>query len=85
MTDDEQSTTEDGAGQTPGASATDEGSTAPAEDHVDSDADDDDGGPSSADYSLAFTPRQAAVGFAIVAGLVAFALRRRRRRRRWDD
>jgi len=45
----------------------------------------EDSGPSSADYSLAFTPRQAAVGFAILAGLIALALRRRRRRRRSDD
>jgi hypothetical protein len=34
------------------------------------------------DYSLAFTPRNVAVGFAIVAGLVAFAASRRRRRGR---
>jgi hypothetical protein len=38
------------------------------------------GSPSSADYSVAFSPRQVAVGFAIVAGLVAIALSRRRRR-----
>ncbi|HJP89964.1 MAG TPA: hypothetical protein VJ850_13090 [Candidatus Limnocylindrales bacterium] len=35
--------------------------------------------PTSADYSVAFTPRNVAVGLAIVAGLVAFALSRRRR------
>ena len=38
--------------------------------------------PSSAEYTVAFTPRQVAVGFAILAGLVAFAVRRRRRRGR---
>ena len=37
--------------------------------------------PSSADYSTAFSPRNVAVGLAIVAGLVAFAARRRRRGR----
>jgi MYXO-CTERM domain-containing protein len=36
--------------------------------------------PSSADYSTAFSPRNVAVGLAIVAGLVALAARRRRRR-----
>ena len=36
--------------------------------------------PSSAEYTVAFSPRQVAVGLAIVAGLVAIALRRRRRR-----
>ena len=36
--------------------------------------------PSSAEYSVAFSPRQVAVGLAIVAGLVAIALRRRKRR-----
>ncbi len=41
--------------------------------------------PSSADYSVAFTPRQVAVGFAILAGLVAFALSRRRRKRSRED
>ena len=34
--------------------------------------------PTSAEYSVAFTPRNVAVGLAIVAGLVAFALSRRR-------
>jgi hypothetical protein len=43
-----------------------------------------DEGPSSADYSVAFSPRNVAVGLAIVAGLVAFAASRRRRRRRRD-
>jgi hypothetical protein len=52
-------------------------------------ADGDDGGggeasgsasPSSAEYSVAFSPRQVAVGFAIVAGLVAIALRRHGRK-----
>jgi hypothetical protein len=36
--------------------------------------------PSSADYSTAFSPRNVAVGLAIVAGLVAFAARRHRRK-----
>jgi hypothetical protein len=34
----------------------------------------------SADYSTAFTPRNLAVGLAIVAGVVAFIASRRRRR-----
>jgi hypothetical protein len=38
--------------------------------------------PSSAEYTVAFSPRQVAVGFAIVAGLVAIAFRHRRRRDR---
>jgi hypothetical protein len=38
--------------------------------------------PSSAEYSVAFSPRQVAVGLAIVAGLVAIALRHRRSRDR---
>jgi len=37
---------------------------------------------SSADYSIAFSPRNVAVGLAIVAGLVAFAASRRRRKGR---
>jgi len=41
-----------------------------------------DEGLTSADYSTAFSPRNVAVGLAIVAGLVAFAARRRRRRGR---
>ena len=41
--------------------------------------------PSSAEYSVAFSPRQVAVGFAIVAGLVALVLRRRRRKADRDD
>jgi hypothetical protein len=41
--------------------------------------------PSSVDYSVAFSPRQVAVGFAILAGLVAFALSRRRRKRSRGD
>jgi hypothetical protein len=36
--------------------------------------------PTSADYSTAFSPRNVAVGLAIVAGLVAFAASRRRRK-----
>jgi hypothetical protein len=46
------------------------------------DNDEPDDGPSSADYSIAFSPRNVAVGLAIVAGLVAFVASRRRRRRR---
>lgn len=38
----------------------------------------DDSPVSAAEYSVAFTPRNAAIGLAIVAGLVAIALRRRR-------
>jgi len=38
--------------------------------------------PSSAEYTVAFSPRQVAVGLAIVAGLVAIAMRHRRRRDR---
>jgi hypothetical protein len=41
--------------------------------------------PTSAEYSVAFTPRNVAVGLAIVAGLVAFALSRRRRGGRPDE
>jgi hypothetical protein len=36
--------------------------------------------PSSADYTVAFSPRQVAVGLAIIAGLVAIAIRRHRGR-----
>jgi hypothetical protein len=47
----------------------------------DTDADDAfDQTPTSADYSTAFSPRNVAVGLAIVAGLVAFAASRRRRK-----
>jgi hypothetical protein len=57
---------------------------AEAEARADADADRDDAlanvdDPTSAEYSVAFTPRNVAVGLAIVAGLVAFALSRRRR------
>jgi hypothetical protein len=48
------------------------------------DNDEPDDGPSSAEYSVAFSPRNLAVGLAIVAGLVVFAARRRRRRRARD-
>jgi hypothetical protein len=41
--------------------------------------------PSSAEYSVAFSPRQVAVGFAIVAGLVAILLRRHGRKAHEDD
>ena len=37
---------------------------------------------SSAEYTVAFSPRQVAVGLAIVAGLVAIAFRHRRSRDR---
>jgi hypothetical protein len=40
---------------------------------------------SSAEYSVAFTPRNVAIGLAIVAGIVAFALSRRRRGDIADD
>jgi hypothetical protein len=36
----------------------------------------------SNDYTVAFSPRQVAVGLAIVAGLIAFVAARRRRRKR---
>jgi hypothetical protein len=51
------------------------------------DNDEVDDGLSTNDYSLAFTPRNVAVGLAIVAGLVAFAASRRRRAKskREDD
>jgi hypothetical protein len=38
--------------------------------------------PSAEEYSVAFSPRQVAVGLAIVAGLVAIAFRHRRNRDR---
>jgi hypothetical protein len=41
-----------------------------------------DEGLTPADYSIAFSPRNVAVGLAIVAGLVAFAASRRRRKGR---
>jgi hypothetical protein len=42
--------------------------------------------PTSADYSTAFSPRNVAVGLAIIAGLVAFvASRRRRKQSRRED
>lgn len=47
-----------------------------------SDGADDPDAPTSAEYSIAFTPRNLAVGLAIVAALLAFAVRRRRGRRR---
>jgi hypothetical protein len=50
-------------------------------DHAATDEASDDG-LTSADYSIAFSPRNVAVGLAIVAGLVAFAASRRRRKGR---
>ena len=50
---------------------------------ADAQADPDEGStPSSAEYTVAFSPRQVAVGLAIVAGLVAIAFRHRRSRDR---
>ena len=46
---------------------------------------DNDDVPTSADYSVAFSPRQVAVGLAIVAGLVAVLAARRRRRSDADE
>ncbi len=48
------------------------------------DNDELDDGLSSADYSVAFSPRQVVVGLAIMAGLVAVVAARRRGRRRSD-
>ena len=66
----------------PGRSAIDEPATASeAAGPIAGRAADDDADPqplTSADYSVAFTPRNVAIGLAIVAGIVAFALRRRR-------
>ncbi|MEO5940785.1 MAG: hypothetical protein ABIZ72_07380 [Candidatus Limnocylindrales bacterium] len=45
---------------------------------------DEDDLPTANEYSIAFSPRNVAVGLAIVAGLVAFAAGRRRRSRRED-
>jgi hypothetical protein len=42
---------------------------------------DEDEGPTANEYSVAFSPRNVAVGLAIVAGLVAFAASRHRRKR----
>jgi hypothetical protein len=68
----------------------DVGAVAPAEPAVPvttDDAGEIDSGPTSADYSIAFSPRNVAVGLAIVAGLVAFVASRHRKRRadREDD
>ena len=43
--------------------------------------DDTEDGPTSADYSTAFTPRNVAVGLAVIAGLIAFAASRHGRKR----
>ena len=55
---------------------------AEADAHV---ATDDDEGPSVADYSVAFSPRQVAVGLAIVAGLIGYLVARRRHGSRGDE
>jgi uncharacterized membrane protein len=47
---------------------------------LDNDEDEDEG-PTANEYSIAFTPRNVAVGLAIVAGLVALAASRHRRKR----
>ena len=36
----------------------------------------------STEYSVAFSPKQVAAGFAVIAGLIALVFARRRRRRR---
>jgi hypothetical protein len=41
--------------------------------------------PTSADYSTAFSPRNVAVGLAIVAGLMAFVASRRRKQSGRED
>jgi hypothetical protein len=63
------------------------GATGAASDDDDGEVDEPSGppSPSSAEYSVAFSPRQVAVGFAIVAGLVALVLRRRGRKADRDD
>jgi hypothetical protein len=66
----------------------DEADEANAADEVDeaNAADAFDQTPTSADYSTAFSPRNVAVGLAIIAGLVAFvASRRRRKQSRRED
>jgi hypothetical protein len=45
---------------------------------------DEDEGPTANEYSIAFSPRNVAVGLAVVAGLVAFAASRHRRKRGGD-
>jgi len=62
-------------------------STAATDATADDDGDEASGSPSpsSAEYSVAFSPRQVAVGFAIVAGLVALVLRRRGRKADRED
>jgi hypothetical protein len=60
----------------------DEVPTAPAADADEATAADDTSTPTSAEYTVAFSPRQVAVGLAIVAGLVAIAVRRRKGRDR---
>ena len=55
----------------------------PAADSLDGTAGDEDALTSN-DYSVAFSPRQLAVGMAIVAGLVAVVAARRRHRKRTD-
>ena len=52
---------------------------------ADGDGGDVGGALTSNDYTVAFSPRQVAVGLAIVAGLVALAASRRRRRAHRED
>jgi hypothetical protein len=66
-----ESAAEHQATEATGAAATEAGAAA-----------EDTGSPSSAEYTVAFSPRQVAVGFAVVAGLIAIVLSRRRRRGR---
>jgi hypothetical protein len=63
-----------------GADGADEADEADADEVDEANADDAfDQTPTSADYSTAFSPRNVAVGLAIIAGLVAFVASRRRR------
>jgi hypothetical protein len=69
------------------AAGVDEADEADADEANEANADDAfDQTPTSADYSTAFSPRNVAVGLAIIAGLVAFvASRRRRKQSRRED
>ncbi|HUQ78907.1 MAG TPA: hypothetical protein VM427_08590 [Patescibacteria group bacterium] len=69
---------------TPDQETPDEGTPAdapPAPEPEAPEPDDADDGPTATDYTVAFSPRNVAVGLAIVAGLVGFVVRRRRRTR----